>query len=719
MYVDSQKDWLTAPWVRTHATKDYYDMAAMLSAYPEVHCTINLTTSLLIQLHRYYIDRLRPCIDRKGDLDLRKYEERARGRIDPWFDLLLKPANEFDDLDVDYLLRNPWNALTISEVLLERFPEYEQLKFRLTNGDGEVDEQTIRDVKFWFFLAYFDPDFFDGAVHLPSGEVCDLSDLVRKENGKYFLRRRVEEGDCRRVAAETYRVIANIVPIHRMLGYDTTRRRGQIELTTTPYTHPILPLIVDSDVTKVCQPHDALPPRFAFPDDAALHVKKAIVYFRSHFGFNPTGMWPAEGSVSDDVIPIFAQNGIRWVATDRQILDRSLPAGLSHLFPHRCYSRWADVAVLFRDTHLSDKIGFSYQTMQPQDAVDDFVQSVVSLGTQNHSTDKLVTVILDGENAWEWYRFDHDGKRFLNTLYERLQKAFVDREIITVTPTEYMLGNPERDIPPHPPSSMPVIESLWPGSWINSSFDTWIGEEEENRAWEYLRRVRADLERSGIPPPVPSAEEPPMNTREWFAFQAWESMLAAEGSDWFWWYGEDQNAVGGDKPFDLAYLSHLRNVYRFMTLYGVRVEDPQLEEIIQERSTHGVRKDTYKIGTMARGRRATVPVLFRCRVPAELRPNRVCIVGNREELGEWIPNKVCMYDDGTHGDEIGGDGVWSISVDLPVRAEIHYKYTHDGLEGQWHPGDERVGVHRILKVADVDRMVVDDIFGIVNDKAKE
>lgn len=689
-------------------------MAAMLEQYPNVHCTINLTTSLLKQLQHFYIDRLAKCIDLKtGSVDLKRFQREVEGKTDPWIDLLMKPAEQFDDIDRDYLYKNPWSALSTSEVLLERFPQYEKLKFRFRDNGNDASLQELRELKFWFFLAYFDPDFLNGPVHLPSGDVCDFSDLVRKHDGKYYLQHPVTEQDCQRLLIEVYKVLSNIIPIHKRLQYCPDIQTGQIELITTPYTHPILPLMYDSDVARICQPSDPLPQRFSFPKDADMQIKKSLVYYKHLFGTSAIGMWLAEGGVSHEIIPLFARNGIRWIATDKQILDKSTPSG-SHLFPYRVSTEWSDVTILFRDTHLSDKVGFTYQTMKPEDAVNDFINSVLNTAIQDNEQDKLLTVILDGENAWEWYRFDHDAKQFLHVLYEKLSRLFEGRKIVTVTPAEFLLGNSERGIPPHPPTTFQKIEWLWPGSWIHANFDTWIGEEEENKAWNYLLQARTDLGRTGISPPSPDTKIPQEGTREWYAYQAWEEMYAAEGSDWFWWYGEDQNAPEGDKPFDVAYLTHLRNIYYYAKQYGAQINEPQFEEIIKEKSKHRPRRPRVHAGAMAKGVGDTVPVLFRCKIPKELHPSVVYIVGNREELGEWVPNKIRMYDDGTHGDEHGGDDIWSVVVDLPVNAEVHYKYTHDGTEGHWEPWDEYPGRHRTLIVHDSDRIIVDDEFGNID-----
>ena len=568
LYLDPELDQLQGPWVRTHGTKDYYDMAAMLEGYPNVHCTFNLTSSLLMQIEQYYVKRLKPFVDlKKNRVDTRKYVARWKGKTDPWIDLALKPTSSFDERDKHFLLHHTWNALYISDVMLARFPDYNVLKKKFSQG-GELIEQEMRDIKFWFFLAYFDPDFLEHPVRLVDGTTIDLTDIVYKHyDGTYRLKKVITEDDCNRIVAETSKVLANIIPIHKKLMYNPRTRKGQIDVITTPFYHPILPLIYDSDIAKECQPNDPMPVRFHYPRDAEVQVAKAVQYFFKTFGRSPIGMWPAEGSVSQEIVPIFKRNGIEWTATDEQILARSTPLHLPEYFPYRVGGD-DDVAVVFRNTALSDKIGFTYQSWKGAEAANDFLSNVLQYVPRPNEPDRLLTVILDGENAWEWYKQDNDGKEFLHSLYHRMSEMYTSRQIVSVTMSEYLHGNPKRQIPPHSISSMMEIEHLHPGSWINANYDTWIGNVDKNRAWEYLRIAREDLESSEVSRLKTFAREPRLKTERWYAYKAWEAMYAAEGSDWFWWYGTKQYVPGGAKPFDTAFIGHLKNVYTFARLAG-------------------------------------------------------------------------------------------------------------------------------------------------------
>jgi alpha-amylase/alpha-mannosidase (GH57 family) len=586
MYLDPELDQLQGPWVRTHGTKDYYDMGAILENYPEIHCNINLTSSLLLQLEQYYVERLGPFIDvKKNHVDAEKFLAQWKGKTDPWIDLALRPTKDFSDQDLNSLLHNPWNALYITDVMLSRFPQYKALKEKHERKE-RLSEQELREIKFWFFLAYFDPDFLEKEVLLADGAIVNLQDIVTKNSdGTYTIARNVTEEDCNRIVAETYKVLANIIPIHRKLLYHPKSYIGQVEIATTPFYHPILPLLYDSDLAKICQPHDAMPPRFSFPEDAYSQVSMSVEFYDKIFGMKPNGMWPAEGSVAQEIVPLFASNGLIWIAADEKVLHQSRPGNQANYYPYRLDARenkTASIAIVFRDTVLSDKIGFVYQHYRGEDAANDFINNILQSRPPADEPDRLLTVILDGENAWEWYRYDNDGKEFLHALYRKLSSLHEAGEVTTVTMSEYIVGNPKRNVPAHPISTMRKLEWLYPGSWINANYDTWIGKPEKNRAWEYLLTARQDLEKSGLAKPDPKAAAPQHGTKSWYRFKAWDEMYAAEGSDWFWWYGTQQNVPGGTAPFDKAYITHLNNIYKYAKLAGGEMPDRRFEPIMSQ-----------------------------------------------------------------------------------------------------------------------------------------
>jgi alpha-amylase/alpha-mannosidase (GH57 family) len=458
-----------------------------------------------------------------------------------------------------------------------------------------------------------------------------------------------------------------------------------------------------------------MPARYHFPKDAEAQVAKAVQAYKKTFGMNPTGMWPGEGSLALDVIPVFAHQGIKWIATDQKILERSKPGDLPCFYPYAVFPEHSSkvkdaVVVVFRETELSDKIGFVYKNYIGEDAAEDFIQGVLKYIPKDDEPDRLLTVILDGENAWEWYKYDNDGKNFQNALYRKLTALFETQQVITTTVTEYINGNPNRMVSAHPVETLQRIEWLWPGSWINANYDTWIGQDEKNKAWEYLFLARNDLEASGLPQPHPKKRPPREKSKAWYAFRAWESMYAAEGSDWFWWYGTDQNTPAGEKPFDLAYITHLQNIYKFAELAGGKMPKREFKPIVSMSIPNVVR---HSQGTMAQSQRDLVPVVFQCDARGMYVRKSLYLVGNHEELGNWIPNKVRLYDDGNYGDKVIGDNIWTIELALPVGAEIEYKFTNSGAEGSWNPGEEFPGINRKIRVerTEAGKMLLLDRFG--------
>ncbi|MFN2190473.1 MAG: glucodextranase DOMON-like domain-containing protein, partial [Candidatus Promineifilaceae bacterium] len=361
-----------------------------------------------------------------------------------------------------------------------------------------------------------------------------------------------EEADKAVILAEHERLIQEVIPVHKQL-----QDEGQIEVTMTPFAHPILPLLYNTDLARVALPDITLPAeRFAYGIDAVAQVERGVELYEEHFGQAPRGMWPAEGSVAQEIITMVAQNGIQWMASDEGVLANSL--GFDNFtrnssdvvseadLLYRPYyvegRRGGPVAMVFRDVMISDLVGFIYSGMEGEAAAQDFVDRIHAIREELKESGAegphLVSVILDGENAWEYY--DNDGKEFLNAMYQKLSD---DPLIATVTPSEFLEIAPDQ----------PEIEELWAGSWISHDFSTWIGEEEENRGWELLADTRAFLEQ------YISGNRQGTATDEALE-EALLQMYIAEGSDWFWWYGADQNS-GNDDSFDTQYRNTLKQVY--------------------------------------------------------------------------------------------------------------------------------------------------------------
>jgi alpha-amylase/alpha-mannosidase (GH57 family) len=536
-YKDDLSGSTILPWVRMHGIKDYYDMPALLNDFPSIHQTFNLVPSLIKQIQDYV----------------------ENNASDKFLDITLKPAGELDREDKVFLLKNSFMANW--DTMIRPYPAYWMLLERrgksvaprdLENAVRYFTTQDYLDLQVWFNLTWFDP-VFKQSDPLVKGMI---------EKGSGF-----SEEEKRLLIAKQREVMALIIPEYRRLA-----TAGTIELTTTPFYHPILPLLYDTDLAKVATPEIHLPAnRFSHPEDAKVQVERAIAYHEKCFGSRPAGMWPSEGSVAEEIIPLLAESGIRWIGTDEAVLARSLGVSIERDFsgimknPEVLYKPYLagkgdkTVSIVFRDHTLSDLAGFVYSKWDTRNAVNDFVDRLHRIRKSMGNRPHLVSIILDGENAWEYY--PNDGRDFFLYLYERLSK---EQGLECVTVSEYLKQHPAQD----------RIERLHAGSWIYSNFRIWIGHEEDNQAWDLLGQTRDALvfyaARNGDP--------------ELLA-KAWEEIYIAEGSDWCWWYGDDHFSEN-DEEFDLLFRTHLMNVYRII---GLDVPDelhvPILREDRQARPT--------------------------------------------------------------------------------------------------------------------------------------
>ncbi len=518
LYYKDENGIYTRPWVRVHATKDYYDMAATVAQYPNVHVTFNLTPVLLRQLDDFV----------------------QNGAKDRYWVLAEKPAAELTKEEKEFILRRFFDANW--DNIIKRYPGYKALLDKRGGTDDEAiaraletfTEQDFRDLQIWFNLAWMDPD--DLAKE-------PLRSLVAKDHG-------FSEEDKVVLFNEVRRVMSQVIPIHQEL-----QEKGQIEVTTTPYAHPILPLIYDTNLALVGNPDAEMPQRFSYPNDAITHLKRSVEIYERHFGRPPRGLWPAEGAVAQEIVPLVAKAGFQWMATGEPVLAQSLGLG-SFTRDNREVVQEADalyrpyyvvgkdgekVAIFFRDWVLSDKIGFTYSGTPGEQAAEDLIQRLenirLRLKEEGAPGPHVVSIILDGENAWEYYK--NDGKEFLHALYRKLSES---QTIQTVTPSEYLAMFPEQR----------TLDYLFPGAWFSANYDTWIGEPEERQAWNYLVQTRYDLSKYDISKTRQASPEA--------IAQALDYMYLAEGSDWFWWYGSDQDS-GQDEYFDEGFRALLRRVY--------------------------------------------------------------------------------------------------------------------------------------------------------------
>jgi alpha-amylase/alpha-mannosidase (GH57 family) len=502
------------PWVRLHSLKDYYGMVALLEEFPEVHATFNLVPSLLVQLEAFAADQAH----------------------DRYLELGLKPADALTPDERAFVVQNFFSAQP--QRMIDPYRRYAELRSQRgpISGGAAVaaavkrfSDDDLRDLQVWQKLAWIDPSYLTG-----DDRVKGLIDKGRdfSEDDKALLR------------TVELEILNAVIPAHRERA-----KVGQIEISTSPFYHPILPLLCDTEIYKHTHPDSAMPRhRFIHPEDASEQLERAAACHKRLFGKRPVGLWPSEGSVSDAMAPLVAKAGFEWMATDEQILARTLGINFSrddggHVdHPKRLYAPYrlatanGPLAIAFRDHALSDTIGFQYASWGPEAAADDFVLRLAEAGRRASAAaggeEPTIFVILDGENAWEY--FEGGGRPFLRALYQRLSGH---AELRTVTMSEACKG--ARD----------TLPGIFPGSWIDANFYIWIGHADDRRAWSQLAEARDVLESAQVDD----------KARQ----QAREEILIAEGSDWFWWYGDDHSSAH-DQEFDDLFRRHLRNVYRLL-----------------------------------------------------------------------------------------------------------------------------------------------------------
>jgi alpha-amylase/alpha-mannosidase (GH57 family) len=481
-------------------------MARILHDFPEIRVTINMVPSLLLQILEYE-------------------EGAARDRF---LEITLKPA---DDLDMDerrFILR--YFFMANWDTVVKPLPRYYAL---LQDRGMRPDEETLNralaqfksqdylDLQVLFNLVWFG---FKAMEEFPV-----LGELRAK--GRDYT-----EQDKSSVIQCQLAVLKKLISVYKNL-----EAIGQLELTASPFYHPILPLLIDTDIAKRSMPWASLPERFSAPEDARAQILKALDLHGRLFGQRPRGMWPSEGSVCPELIPILSEAGVQWIATDEEVLVHSgsfSSRGEDLYHPYRAEYQERSVQIVFRDKELSNLLSFTYGRMDPKAAVEDFINRLNHIRevTKGQRDPCLVAVILDGENPWENYQ--NNGQPFLTELYRRLSEI---PSLKTVKIGDHLME--------HPPRS--VIAKLHSGSWINHDFDIWIGSHEENLAWEYLGRTRKILESALMDERIPAEQR-----RE-----ASEALYAAEGSDWFWWYGDDFTSDHDDE-FDRLFRCHLVHAFK-------------------------------------------------------------------------------------------------------------------------------------------------------------
>jgi len=503
------------PWVRMHALKDYYGMVKLLEEFPQIHQTVNLVPSLITQIQDYV----------------------AGTAQDPFLQVAAKPSKDLTSDERRFALQYLFQANPVH--MIGRYPRYQELwdRFRSAGDSPERAErffqpQDFTDLQVLSQISWFDEFFLDDR---------DVAALVAKARG-YSL-----DDQCFVIARER-ELLAKVLPVHAEAA-----KRGGIEISTSPFYHPILPLVCDTNMGAASTPGLPLPQnRFRHPEDAREQLKRGLDLHADVFGIRPVGVWPSEGSVSEEVLALAQSLGVNWLATDEGVLGRTLGIDFSRngdrrlplhaaekLYTiHRYENANAAMHLIFRDHTISDLIGFVYSGMAPQDGAQHLIHNIKQAAQPllEQGKDAVIPIILDGENAWEYY--PRSGREFLRRFYDGLQR---EPGVEAVTVSEAIARHRE----------FARLTSLVPGSWIHANFNVWIGAPEDNRSWDYLFHARSRF-----------AELAPQANEEQRKL-AFEELLIAEGSDWNWWYGPEHHSAN-DREFDELYRKHLSNVYQLL-----------------------------------------------------------------------------------------------------------------------------------------------------------
>lgn len=508
------------PWTYLHAMKDYVDMAAHIEATPKAKAVVNFAPILLDQLSDYANQ-------------VRSFLRDGTTIRDPLLDAL---ATATLPSETESRLKILKACLRANQTrLIDRFRPYKKLaelaRWCIDHPDAleYVNEQFLVDILVWYHLAW-------------TGETVRRSDTrIRKlmEQGSgYSLH------DRRTLMTVIGELLSGVID-----RYANLARQGKVEISVTPYAHPIVPLLLDIKSARQAMPDVPLPNVEAYPggaDRCEWHMREAINTCQQYFGFRPSGCWPSEGSVSTATLKMLRKFDIRWAASGETVLFHSVAKNVALkeqareeiLYRPYCVEPNGS-ACFFRDDGLSDMLGFTYSDWHADDAVANLVhhlENIAAAGDPNPA--RVVSIILDGENAWEYY--PENGYYFLSALY----KALANHPQLNLTTfSEYLAAG----------HVVPQLESLVAGSWVYGTFSTWIGDKDKNRAWEMLvdaKQMFDEVTTNGY-----------LESDQIVAAQ--HQLSICEGSDWFWWFG-DYNPSDTVNDFDRLYRMHLANLYQLL-----------------------------------------------------------------------------------------------------------------------------------------------------------
>ena len=518
------------PWVYLHAIKDYTDMAGHLERHPGMRAVVNFVPILLDQIEDYA-------------------EQFTSGRLrDPLLSLLARPDTQ-PLTSVERLLAmdrcfraNHHNMITPYPAYRKLHELFQQLEAQGEHALGYLSDQYVFDLLTWYHLSW-------------------LGETVRRESETFPRLTAIGAGFNHAHRMELFTLIGNrvsdVIPRYRRLA-----ERGKVELSCSPHYHPLSPLLIDFQAARDTQPGVELPQAQAYPGGAervGVHLCMALESHAQRFGSPPQGMWPSEGAISNPVLKQFAANGLHWTASSESVLANTLRADGGRAFvrnqdlyrPYQIMTDAGNICCFFRDERLSDLIGFQYSKWRGEDAAANFIQELEGIAAAAPATERpVVSVILDGENAWEYYPYN--AFYFFSALYDRLESHPAIR---THGYQSYLLARKEHAdaIPGFAP--MASLPGMVAGSWVYGNLATWIGSPDKNRAWDLLVAAKVCFDRA-----VAEGRLPPERMAA-----ARRQLADCEGSDWFWWFG-DYNPAEAVTSFDHLYRMKISNLYRELQL---------------------------------------------------------------------------------------------------------------------------------------------------------
>ncbi len=503
------------PWTYLHAIKDYVDMAWHLENVPGAKAVVNFAPTLIEQLADY-------------DTQL-KERFKGTGRLkDPMLLALDSPIQPVHIEERKTLIMACLRAN--DEKLIAPFPHFAKLasmaRELVEDSDrlAYVNDQFMIDLLVWYHLAWM-------------GESVRRTDIriqAMMKKGHNF-----DFHDRRQLMTVIGELLDNLIPRYRRLA-----ESGKVELSVTPYAHPIVPLLLDINSTLEAMPDAELPEITSYPggeERSHWHMDEGLRVFESYFGFKPKGCWPSEGAISTETLKLIGQHGFNWAATGENVLRNSLnKSDMPDASIHKPYQvSEQGPACFFRNDGLSDLIGFNYTTWSAEDAIADFISHLTTIKAEtDDDKDRVVSVILDGENAWEYYSYN--GYYFLQGLYQQL----ADHPDVELTTFSECLEN---DV------EAAHLPELVAGSWVYGSFSTWIGDPDKNRGWDLLSQAKHTFDR------VVANKTFDVDTMHRLLRQ----LAICEGSDWFWWFG-DYNSGDSVSDFERLFRLHLSNLYQML-----------------------------------------------------------------------------------------------------------------------------------------------------------